>query len=109
MSSRNATELGLSYEYRSGFRAPVITSVDTGGPADQAGIQQGDEILQADGLSMEDEQDVLQVMECVDQMLIVEPFEKVFRRLRRGNTGIWPGFYESHRIFGAHTTQAFKL
>jgi predicted metalloprotease with PDZ domain len=62
MGPRDAPELGISYEYRSGFPAPVITSVDTGGPAEQAGIQQGDEILHADGLSMENGQDVLQVL-----------------------------------------------
>jgi predicted metalloprotease with PDZ domain len=71
MSPRNAPELGLSYEYRRGFRAPVVTSVDQNGPADQARVEQGDEILMADGLSMEDEQDVLQVKRFADIIFLV--------------------------------------
>jgi C-terminal processing protease CtpA/Prc len=71
-----AENLGLEYGASPGYACPVVTRVDDKGPAEEAGVELGDEIVAVDGMSME-EGDVL-------SLLSTSPGEKVKLLLRQG-------------------------
>ena len=89
--------LGLAYEYEVGGRGvPVVTRVDDKGPAFEAGVQVGDEILAVDDMSME-EGDVLNVLSS-------EPGEEVTLTMRKKLTPTSVSIVRT-RVFPANTPE----
>jgi hypothetical protein len=71
-----AENLGFEYGASPGHACPVVTRVDDRGPAKEAGVELGDEIVAVDGMSMA-QGDVL-------SLLSTSPGEMVQLLLRQG-------------------------